>query len=233
MLIKSRLYLHLQYKFKIYIHLSSCVHDGLLQSLQNKQIACEKKDIWGLGCTPKCKDSALLVFAFWFVYWLVCFLVCLLYLFDCCIGMLHLFMCCIDWFVAFVCLLHLFACCICLFVAFVSVSVSWWIAIRREASCFIKRFFFNYRKGRRVPLARGWVLPSRRHKVQEVFWLVSVSPVKLKVSAGKKVLILILKQDHQRWGYITVTHMEQPAYLAIWKDLNKKKRKEHKKKIEQ
>ena len=40
------------------------------------------------------------------------------------------------------------------------------------------------------------------------------------------------KQDHQRWGYITVTHMEQSVYLAIWKDLNKKKRKEHKKKIE-
>ena len=39
-----------------------------------------------------------------------------------------------------------------------------------------------------------------------------------------------LKQDHQRWGYITVTHMEQPVYLAIWKDLNKNKRKEHKKK---
>ena len=40
------------------------------------------------------------------------------------------------------------------------------------------------------------------------------------------------QQDHQRWGYSTVTHMEQPVYLAIWKDLNKKKRKEHRKKIE-
>ena len=39
-----------------------------------------------------------------------------------------------------------------------------------------------------------------------------------------------VKQDHQRWGYSTVTHMEQPVYLAIWKDLNKNKRKEHKKK---
>ena len=27
-----------------------------------------------------------------------------------------------------------------------------------------------------------------------------------------------------------MTHMEQPVYLAIWKDLNKKKRKEHRKK---
>ena len=33
------------------------------------------------------------------------------------------------------------------------------------------------------------------------------------------------EQDHQRWGYITVTHLEQPVYLAIWKDLNKEKRK--------
>ena len=39
------------------------------------------------------------------------------------------------------------------------------------------------------------------------------------------------KQDHQRWGYSTVTHMEQPVYLAIWKDLNKKKRKEHRKRL--
>ena len=41
-----------------------------------------------------------------------------------------------------------------------------------------------------------------------------------------------VKQDHQRWGYSTVTHLEQPVYLAIWKDLNKEKRKEHRKKIE-
>ena len=40
------------------------------------------------------------------------------------------------------------------------------------------------------------------------------------------------KQDHQRWGYSTVTHLEQPVYLATWKDLNKEKRKEHRKKIE-
>ena len=40
------------------------------------------------------------------------------------------------------------------------------------------------------------------------------------------------KQDHQRWGYITVTHMEQPVYLAIWKELDKKKRKGHRKQIE-
>ena len=31
-------------------------------------------------------------------------------------------------------------------------------------------------------------------------------------------------------GYSTVTHLEQPVYLAIWKDLNKEKRKEHQKK---
>ena len=24
------------------------------------------------------------------------------------------------------------------------------------------------------------------------------------------------KQDHQRWGYSTVTHLEQPVYQAIW-----------------
>ena len=36
----------------------------------------------------------------------------------------------------------------------------------------------------------------------------------------------LLKQDHQRWGYSTVTHLEQPVFLATWKDLNKKKRKE-------
>ena len=40
------------------------------------------------------------------------------------------------------------------------------------------------------------------------------------------------EQDHQRWGYSTVTHMEQPVYLAKWKDLNTKKRKEHTKNIE-
>ena len=45
-------------------------------------------------------------------------------------------------------------------------------------------------------------------------------------------VIIFKKQDHQRWGYSTVTHMEQPVYLAIWKDLNKKKRREHRKKIE-
>ena len=28
-----------------------------------------------------------------------------------------------------------------------------------------------------------------------------------------------------------MTHMEQPVYLAIWKDLNKKKRKEHRKRL--
>ena len=40
------------------------------------------------------------------------------------------------------------------------------------------------------------------------------------------------KQDHQRWGYSTVTHVEQPVYLAIWKDLSKKKRKVQRKRIE-
>ena len=34
------------------------------------------------------------------------------------------------------------------------------------------------------------------------------------------------KQDHQRWGYSTVIHLEKTIYLAIWKDLNKEKRKE-------
>ena len=33
-----------------------------------------------------------------------------------------------------------------------------------------------------------------------------------------------VKQDHQRWGYITVTQMEQSVYLAIRKDKNTKKR---------
>ena len=49
---------------------------------------------------------------------------------------------------------------------------------------------------------------------------------------GRKVTKIETKQDHQRWGYSTVTHMEQPVYLAIWKDLSQKKRKEHKKRIE-
>ena len=35
-----------------------------------------------------------------------------------------------------------------------------------------------------------------------------------------------LKQDHQRWGYSTVIHLEKTIYLATWKDLNKEKRKE-------
>ena len=41
-----------------------------------------------------------------------------------------------------------------------------------------------------------------------------------------------IKKDHQRWGYSTVTHLEQPIYLAIWKDLKKEKRKEQRKNIE-
>ena len=45
-------------------------------------------------------------------------------------------------------------------------------------------------------------------------------------------VILEYQQDHQRWGYSTVTHMEQSVNLAIWKDLNKKKRKGQRKKIE-
>ena len=40
------------------------------------------------------------------------------------------------------------------------------------------------------------------------------------------------QQDHQRWGYSTVIHLEQSVYLTTWKDLNKEKRKEHKIKIE-
>ena len=33
------------------------------------------------------------------------------------------------------------------------------------------------------------------------------------------------KQDHQRWGYSTVIHLEKTIFLAKWKDLNKEKRK--------
>ena len=54
----------------------------------------------------------------------------------------------------------------------------------------------------------------------------SASPKRLTVKCYK---LREVKQDHQRWGYSTVTHLEQPVYLAIWKDLNKKKRKEHRK----
>ena len=35
-----------------------------------------------------------------------------------------------------------------------------------------------------------------------------------------------VKQDHQRWRYSTVIHLEQFVYLAVLKDLNKEKRKE-------
>ena len=42
-----------------------------------------------------------------------------------------------------------------------------------------------------------------------------------------------IKQDHQRWGYSTVAHLKQPVYLAIWKDVNEEKRKEHKKRQDQ
>ena len=41
-----------------------------------------------------------------------------------------------------------------------------------------------------------------------------------------------IEQDHERWGYSTVTHLEQPVYLAVWKDLNKEKRKNKKTKWE-
>ena len=40
-----------------------------------------------------------------------------------------------------------------------------------------------------------------------------------------------LKQDHQRWGYSTVIQLEKTIYLAIWKDLNKEKRKEQGNKV--
>ena len=33
------------------------------------------------------------------------------------------------------------------------------------------------------------------------------------------------EQDHQRWGYSTVTHMEKPVYMAIWKDLKNERKK--------
>ena len=35
------------------------------------------------------------------------------------------------------------------------------------------------------------------------------------------------KQDHQRWGYSTVTHLEQPVSLAILKDFNKEEEKKN------
>ena len=40
------------------------------------------------------------------------------------------------------------------------------------------------------------------------------------------------KKRPSKIQYSTVTHLEQPVYLAIWKDLNRKKRKENRKKIE-
>ena len=40
------------------------------------------------------------------------------------------------------------------------------------------------------------------------------------------ITIYKVKQDHQRWGYSTVIHLEKTIHLAIWKDLNKEKRKE-------
>ena len=39
------------------------------------------------------------------------------------------------------------------------------------------------------------------------------------------------KQDHQRWGYSTVTHLEQLVYLVKWKDLNKEKRNNTEKRL--
>ena len=39
------------------------------------------------------------------------------------------------------------------------------------------------------------------------------------------------EQDHQRWRYSTVIHLEQSVYLTIWKDLNKEERKEQRNKI--
>ena len=41
-----------------------------------------------------------------------------------------------------------------------------------------------------------------------------------------------IKQDHQRWGCSTVTYLEQPVYLVMWKDLKKEKKKRAQKKIE-
>jgi hypothetical protein len=45
--------------------------------------------------------------------------------------------------------------------------------------------------------------------------------------------IIQFKQDHQRWGYSTVTHLEQPVYLPTWKDLKKRKEKNTEKRLNQ
>ena len=39
------------------------------------------------------------------------------------------------------------------------------------------------------------------------------------------------QQDHQRWGYSTVTHLEQFVHLATWKDLNREKKKNTEKRL--
>ena len=53
----------------------------------------------------------------------------------------------------------------------------------------------------------------------------------LKIPPSTPLPAPTLKQNHQRWRYSTVIHLEQSVYLTIWKDLNKGERKEQRNKI--
>ena len=43
--------------------------------------------------------------------------------------------------------------------------------------------------------------------------------------------MIIIIQDHLRWRYSTVIHLEELVHLAEWQDLKKEKRKEQRNKI--
>ena len=40
-----------------------------------------------------------------------------------------------------------------------------------------------------------------------------------------------IEQDHERWGYSTVTHLEQPVYLAVCKRFKPREKKKQKNKM--
>ena len=122
MLIKSRhLFSSPIFKFKIYIHIASCVHDDLVQSLQNKQITW-KITFGDVGTLPNVKITAWFVQNVLVLLMLIRLLVFLLHLFnwrsvfDCCRCLLPLFVCCIFCFYGFAC--SIYYCCCYAFVCF-------------------------------------------------------------------------------------------------------------------
>ena len=128
MLIKScHLFSSPIFKFKIYIHIASCVHDDIVQSLQNKQITW-KIAFGDAGTLPNVKITAWFVQNVLVLLMLIWLLVFLLHLFNC----RSLF----D-FCGF--------CCLCLCVAFfVFMDLLWFFVVVIPLFVFMHLFVFAF-----------------------------------------------------------------------------------------